>query len=102
MTQSAILYRMTELSLRVLRAIADGEPHSGTELARALGVTRGTIWNAVRVLDAAGLDVERTRGRGYRLRRKLSMLEASAVLRHAGKAAATLAVDICDSVDSTN
>jgi BirA family biotin operon repressor/biotin-[acetyl-CoA-carboxylase] ligase len=93
---------MTELSLRVLRHLADGEYHSGAALARALDVTRGTIWNAVRVLDAAGLDVQRTRGRGYRLSRGLSMLERDAILRHAGKAAARLSVEICGVVDSTN
>ena len=93
---------MTELSLRVLRHLADGEFHSGAALALALGVTRGTIWNAVRVLDAGGLDVHRRRGRGYCLSRGLSMLERDAILRRAGAAAARLSVEVCDVVDSTN
>ena len=93
---------MTELSLRVLRHLADGEFHSGAALARALDVTRGTIWNAVRVLDAAGFDVQRTRGRGYRLSRGFSMLERETTLLHAGKAAAKLSVEVCGVVDSTN
>ena len=32
----------------LLRALADGEPHSGTELAREFDVTRAAIWKAMR------------------------------------------------------
>ena len=42
---------MTDLSFRLLRLLADGEFHSGAKLARELGVSRGTVWNAVRVLE---------------------------------------------------
>lgn len=96
------IWRMTELSFKVLRLIADGEFHSGAALARNLGVTRGTIWNAVRALDAAGLEVYRVRGRGYRLVQPVSLLDAAAVARHAGSAAPRFKIDVIDLAESTN
>lgn len=93
---------MTPLSFRVLRQLADAEFHSGAALARALGVSRGTIWNAVRELDAAGLDVYRVRGRGYKLSSAVSLLDRDAVLRGAGASASRFQIDIVNLADSTN
>jgi BirA family biotin operon repressor/biotin-[acetyl-CoA-carboxylase] ligase len=100
---SAILYRVsTALSFKVLRLLADGDFHSGAALARELEVSRGTVWNAVHALDALGLDVYRVRGRGYRLAEPLSLLDRSAIERHAGAASACLGIELADVVDSTN
>lgn len=93
---------MTELSFRVLRLLADGEFHSGAALARILGVTRGTIWNAVRALDRAGVEVFRVRGRGYRLAQPVSLLDAHAIAHHAGDDAARFAIEVVDVTESTN
>ena len=93
---------MTRLSFKVLRLLADAEFHSGAKLARDLGVTRGTIWNAVRALAAAGVEVYRVRGRGYRLAQPVSLLDAAAIARHAGSAASRFAVEVVDVADSTN
>ena len=93
---------MTELSFRVLRLIADGDFHSGAALARSLGVTRGTIWNAVHALDAAGVEIFRVRGRGYRLAQRVSLLDAAAISRHAEDAGSRFTVDVLDIADSTN
>ena len=38
----------------VLRQLADGEFHSGAALARTLDVSRASVWNAVRELEASG------------------------------------------------
>jgi BirA family biotin operon repressor/biotin-[acetyl-CoA-carboxylase] ligase len=93
---------MTELSFRVLRRLADAEFHSGAALARDFGVTRGTIWNAVHAIDAAGVMVYRVRGRGYRLKEPLSLLDAQTIARHAGPAGARFSVEVLDVADSTN
>ena len=93
---------MNTLSIAVLRALADGQFHSGTALAHLLGVTRGTIWNSVHGLESAGVTVYRVRGRGYRLAAPVSMLDRESIAAHAGPAAAGLHLDICDVVDSTN
>lgn len=93
---------MTKLSFRVLRDLADGDFHSGAALARTLGVSRGTVWNAVRELDAAHLTVYRVRGRGYKLARALSLLDRDAIVRSAGTDAARFRIEIIDTADSTN
>jgi BirA family transcriptional regulator, biotin operon repressor / biotin---[acetyl-CoA-carboxylase] ligase len=93
---------MTAHDSSVLRLLADGEFHSGAGLARALGVSRSTVWNAVHALSAAGLDVYRVKSRGYRLAQPLSLLDTSAIVRHAGTAASRFAIDLIDTAGSTN
>jgi BirA family biotin operon repressor/biotin-[acetyl-CoA-carboxylase] ligase len=85
-----------------MRMLADGEFHSGSTLAHALGVSRGTIWNAVRALGAAGLEVYSVKARGYRLAQPLSVLDASEIARHAGPAGPRLRIEVVDVADSTN
>ena len=93
---------MTEFSFRVLRRLADGEFHSGAALARALGVSRGTVWNAVRALESAGLAVYKVRGRGYRLPAAVSLLERAAIVRHAGVRASRFEIEIVEQTESTS
>jgi BirA family biotin operon repressor/biotin-[acetyl-CoA-carboxylase] ligase len=93
---------MTAYDSSVLRLLADGEFHSGVGLARALGVSRSTVWNAVRALSDAGLDVYRVKSRGYRLAQPLSLLDTSAIVRHAAPAASRFAIDLVDIAGSTN
>ena len=93
---------MTELSFELLRLIADGDFHSGPALARTLGVSRATVWNAVRAIETAGLEVYKVRGRGYRLAEPVSLLDAATIARAAGTDASRLAVEIVEVTDSTN
>jgi BirA family biotin operon repressor/biotin-[acetyl-CoA-carboxylase] ligase len=65
----------------LLVALADGRLHSGAELARALGVTRAAVWKQLSRLKNCGLAVEAIRGRGYRLRRPLDLLDENRVRR---------------------
>src|SRR5512132_2498484 len=92
--------RMTEVSFKVLRALADGEFHSGVVIAHELGMSRGTVWNAVRAIDAAGVRVYKVHGRGYKLQRPLSLLNSDAILRAAGQQALPFAIDIVDVAES--
>ena len=85
-----------------LRLLADGEFHSGVALAASLAVSRASVWNAVRELEAMGLPVYKVHGRGYRLPRALSLLDRAAVERGLGAAARFFAVEVRDSVTSTN
>lgn len=63
----------------LLRALADGEPHSGEDLARALGVTRAAVWKQVAKLAQWGLDVNASPGIGYRLARRIDLLDAESL-----------------------
>ena len=93
---------MTALSFALLRLIGDGRFHSGAALARTLGVSRGTVWNAVRALEAAELPVYKVRGRGYKLAEAVTLLDAESIARAAGARASRLAIEVADSADSTN
>lgn len=93
---------MTGFSFRVLRRLADGEFHSGTALARSLGVSRGTVWNAVRALESAGLAVYKVRGRGYRLQAGMSLLERKAIASHTSARASRFDIEIVEETDSTS
>ena len=93
---------MTELAFRLLRCLSDGEFHSGAALARSLNVSRGTVWNAVRAIEEAGLGVYRVHGRGYKLPAMTSLLDRAAILAGAGDCAARLRVELVDSAESTN
>jgi len=93
---------MKPLTAAVLARLADGGFHSGEALARSLEVSRATVWNAVRDLEATGIEVYKVHGRGYRLPYPVSLLDRAAIERGLGASAGRFALDIRDTVDSTN
>jgi BirA family transcriptional regulator, biotin operon repressor / biotin---[acetyl-CoA-carboxylase] ligase len=93
---------MKPLTAGVLARLADGGFHSGEALARSLEVSRASVWNAVRDLEATGIEVYKVHGRGYRLPYPVSLLDRAAIERGLGAAAGRFALDIRDTVDSTN
>lgn len=93
---------MKTWQFKVLRRLADGGFHSGEALGNALGMSRASVWLAVRELELAGLEVYKVRGRGYRLAQPLSLLDREAVLRELGDDAAHFTIEILDDVSSTN
>ncbi len=82
--------------------LADGEFRSGESMARALGVSRGSVWNALHALDDCGIEIFRVRGRGYRLAEPLSLLAPAAIVAALGEAGPRFAVEVIDKVESTN
>lgn len=92
---------MKPLAYNVLRLLADGEFRSGAALAQATGMSRASVWNAVQEIEAAALEVYRIRGRGYRLARPVSMLDAAHIAHWLGEAA-PFSLEIVDEADSTN
>ena len=93
---------MKPLTAGVLARLADGGFHSGEALARSLEVSRASVWNAVRALEATGIEVYKVHGRGYRLPYPVSLLDRAAIERHLGASAGHFALDIRDAVESTN
>lgn len=67
-------------SFKVLTELTDGRFHSGESLARALTVSRASVWKAVETLRARGLDIQAVKGKGYRLTHRLELLSAEAIL----------------------
>lgn len=93
---------MRPLTERVLKRLADGKFHSGETLAEALGVSRGSVWHAIRELEAFGLDVFKVPGRGYRFSQPVSLLDAAQVRHHLGALAPRFTLELLTGVDSTN
>lgn len=90
--------------LELVRRLADGSEHSGEALAAALGVSRAAVWKQVRALEEWGLEIEAAPGRGYRLARPLSLLDARALGRALPAAVKARLRDltVADELGSTN
>jgi BirA family transcriptional regulator, biotin operon repressor / biotin---[acetyl-CoA-carboxylase] ligase len=89
---------------KILNLLADGEFHSGTELAGAQGVSRSAICKQLRGLSELGLHHAAVSGKGYRLDKPLELLAHSkinAVLSEQNKALIS-ALEIHDTLNSTN
>ena len=93
---------MKPLTIPLLRAIADGNFHSGAVLAERFKVSRAAIWHAVEDAETLGVRVFRVRGRGYRLAEPLEFIDANVVLHQLGADAKGLHLEVLDAVASTN
>jgi BirA family transcriptional regulator, biotin operon repressor / biotin---[acetyl-CoA-carboxylase] ligase len=67
------------LAQRIFGALADGELHSGEQLAAAEDVSRSAVWKTVGSLQELGLAIESVPHRGYRLAGPLVPLEATRI-----------------------
>jgi BirA family biotin operon repressor/biotin-[acetyl-CoA-carboxylase] ligase len=85
-----------------LRILSDADFHSGEAMAQCLGVSRASIWNAMRSLDDAGLVLHKVRGRGYRLPDPPQWLDRESILAALGSKAALFDLEVLDTVESTN
>ena len=70
---------LTPLGFSLLRELADGEFHSGEDLADKVGLTRARVSQVLKDAEAAGLALERMKGRGYRLLEAPDFLDGKAV-----------------------
>ena len=89
---------------KILTLLADGEFHSGTELAEALGVSRSAICKQLKGLSELGLHHAAVSGKGYRLDRPLELLardKISASLSGQNNALIST-LEIHDTLNSTN
>lgn len=64
----------------LIRLLADGETHSGTALAQALGISRSAVWKQVHRLHHIGLELRPGAGRGYRLARRIELLDRGRIM----------------------
>jgi BirA family biotin operon repressor/biotin-[acetyl-CoA-carboxylase] ligase len=67
------------LVARLFARLADGQFHSGEELAAELEVSRSAVWKAARALRELGASVNAVRNRGYRLPGTAEPLSAPAI-----------------------
>lgn len=88
----------------VLKLLADGGFHSGTDMGLRLGITRAAVCKAIKSLTDTGLEVHRITGRGYRLTQPVQPLDRRAILRQLGADADRLRdrLTLLEATDSTN
>lgn len=91
-------------SRQILALLADGDFHSGTALAHALGVSRSAVWKAVRALSGRGVEVYAVPGRGYRLPAPVELLHGDTILAQLSPRARRLlnSLEVHDELDSTS
>lgn len=89
---------------KIITLLADGEFHSGTELARALGISRSAVWKQLGSLNELGLQHAAVSGKGYRLETPLELLSASAIAAFLNESTKLLisSLEMHDQIDSTN
>ncbi|MFN3714946.1 MAG: biotin--[acetyl-CoA-carboxylase] ligase [Alcanivoracaceae bacterium] len=83
----------------LIEQLRSGEFRSGESLGAALGISRAAVWKRIERLAEVGLDVERVRGKGYRVPGGIQMLDAPALNQ---QLAGVLPVDVVLSTGSTN
>ncbi len=75
---------------------------SGEELSRRFGVSRTSIWKAIRQLTQEGYDIEAVRNKGYRLLDEPDLLREKDIRAALNTRWAAGSLAIFDAVDSTN
>ncbi len=93
---------MSSLTFPILQVLADGNFHSGEDLAQQFKVTRATIWNAIRHAETLGIEIFSVRGRGYKLPQPIELLDKNEVLKAIGEQRAWFKLEVLDEVASTN
>lgn len=87
----------------LISLLSDGQFHSGSDLGRELGVSRTAIWKSLDRLEELGLSPESIKGKGYRLKHALDLLEEQEILDAlTSDCQGRVALEVLLSVDSTN
>lgn len=88
---------------QILELLEEAEgPLSGEEVAQRLGISRNSVWKAVQRLREDGYEIEAATNRGYRLVSSESALTPQGVRRLLTGPARGCAIDVRDTVTSTN
>jgi BirA family biotin operon repressor/biotin-[acetyl-CoA-carboxylase] ligase len=88
----------------LMERLADGDFHSGAALADSLNVSRTAVWKHIVALEDLGIEVERVRGRGYRVAGGLELLDAQRLRDGLAPHAAAFLdkLEVHRRIDSTN
>lgn len=87
----AILHQLSHLSFR-----------SGETIAGELGISRASVWLALKEIDAHGIQLFRLAGKGYRLREPIQWLLLDEIQRQLGDKANLFDLEIVPVAESTN
>lgn len=93
---------MKPLSFSILRLLTHDTFRSGEEIAQRLGISRASVWQALRDIDRHGVRVFRLPGRGYRLAEAVQWLDASRIRDELGAKAALIDLEVVELAESSN
>ena len=93
---------MTPRTWQLLRLLADGAFHSGEALAKQLGISRATVFASLENVADSGVQLQRIRGRGYRLAQGWQCLDCDAITRGLGDTASRFSIEILQQAESSN
>jgi BirA family transcriptional regulator, biotin operon repressor / biotin---[acetyl-CoA-carboxylase] ligase len=98
------MHSVSESAHAIVGILADGNFHSGEQIARQLNISRTAVWKHIRHLEFLGLEIFSAPGRGYRLLQSVGLLkEAQIYASLAPKCRDQLRrLTVLDKVDSTN
>jgi BirA family biotin operon repressor/biotin-[acetyl-CoA-carboxylase] ligase len=81
------LSAIKEADQQLIRLLADGQFHSGSELGQALGISRAAIWKRVQRLEEFGMALESVKGKGYRLAQPVDLIDQISLQESLGERA---------------
>ncbi|KPJ90704.1 MAG: hypothetical protein AMJ55_13175 [Gammaproteobacteria bacterium SG8_15] len=89
---------------QILAILADGQFHSGQELAEQLGLSRSGVWKVIQNLQSRGIEVFAVQGKGYRLAQPIELLAKDQIQRNIISHRSTFPgeVVVLWEIDSTN
>ncbi len=90
--------------LQILKLLADGQFHSGSDIAKIAGISRSAVCKQLQGLEKLGVNYSAISGRGYKLDRPLQLLDRQSIQQHlnAAAAASLTALEIHPCLTSTN
>lgn len=91
-------------TLDLIRLLADGKFHSGQAIASQFSVSRTAVWKTIQNMSRWGIQIDSVRGRGYRLRPVIELLERDKIYSNLSPGSCDLIEEIIvlQVVDSTN
>ena len=87
---------------QLLEILSDGKFHSGELLGKSLGLSRASIFDALKDVASMGIALQRVRGRGYRLTQPWQKLNIDEVLCFLGKKAGKFSIETLQQATSSN
>lgn len=86
--------------------MADGQFFSGRQLADELNVSRASIWNYLKTLEAAGFEFHAVKGKGTRLKLPIELLDKQRIISNLPNESRYLlkqlnVLDVCSSTNQT-
>ncbi|MDD2834678.1 MAG: biotin--[acetyl-CoA-carboxylase] ligase [Methanothrix sp.] len=86
----------------ILSFLISGEWVSGEEMAKKLAISRAAVWKQVQILRQRGYEISSSTGKGYRLTKKIDLLDADRISRSLKTRWLGKDMRIYDKVSSTN